>query len=163
VRAPAAGRNCDDGVVFATPQAKPPPAQFLRVDASRRTATLTLVSSYDGSNGGFNFDGYSRGEMLVTVPRGWRVVVRCQNRGPRRNSCAVARRGSSKPAFRGASTPRPRQGLPPGGKATFAFRATRLGSYRLTCLVPGHELAREWDVLDVVRGGRPAIRARAGP
>jgi uncharacterized cupredoxin-like copper-binding protein len=41
--------------------------------------------------------------------------------------------------------------------------ARRTGSFRIACLVPGHEQARMWDVLDVVRGGHPSIAARPGP
>lgn len=144
--------------------AKPPPRGFLHVDAPTRSATITLIAGYGGENSGFNFDGYARGELQVTVPRGWRVVVRCSNRGPLRHSCAVVRGPMSvRPAFRGAAIPQARVGLEPGQSASFSFRATRIGSYRLACLVPGHEDARMWDLLEVVRSGRPSIRARAGP
>ena len=63
------------------------------------------------------------------------------------------------PSFRGAATPI----LPPGSTATFSFVASRVGSYRFACLVPGHEEARMWDVLVVTSGGRPSISARPGP
>jgi hypothetical protein len=43
-----------------TAKAPPPPSQFLAVDAHRHRVTITLIASYDGENGGFNFDGYSR-------------------------------------------------------------------------------------------------------
>ena len=143
---------------------KPRPGQFLRVDAGRRMATITLIADYDGSNGGFNFDGYGRGELLVTVPRGWRVVVRCHNRSVRRHSCAVVSGPmESRPAFPGAATPDPRLGLQQGATSTFSFRATRVGVFRLACLVPGHEDARMWDVVRIVARGRPSILARAGP
>lgn len=139
-------------------QAPPRPAHFLRVDARTHTATVTLIASYDGENSGFNFDGYSR-ELMWTVPRGWKIRVRCKNRGPLRNSCAVVKNASStKPAFRGASTRRPTVGLAPGHSATFSFRATKAGVYRFACLVPGHEQARMWDVLKISRRGRPSVR-----
>jgi sulfocyanin SoxE-like protein len=140
--------------------AHPNPAQFLRVDTTNRSALVILVASYDGSNNGFNFDGYGRGELLVTVPRGWRVRVRCANRGTIGHSCAVVRGPMTvTPAFRGAATPI----LPRGATATFSFVASRTGSYRFACLVPGHEEARMYDVLEVTRGGKPAITARSGP
>ena len=123
-----------------------------------------LIAGYDGENSGFNFDGYARGELQVIVPRRWRVVVRCRNRGPLRHSCAVVRGPTSvQPAFRGAAIPHARLGLQPGQSASFSFRATRTGAYRLACVVPGHEQARMWDLLEVVRSGRPTIRARPGP
>ncbi|MGZ4332870.1 MAG: sulfocyanin-like copper-binding protein [Gaiellaceae bacterium] len=135
----------------------PPPRDFLAVDAQRHRVTITLIASYDGTNGGFNFDGYSR-FLMWTVPRGWTVRVVCRNRGALRHSCAVVQGASSaKPAFRGASTPQPQVGLESGHTARFAFRATKKGVYRLTSLVPGDEAARLWDVLKVVRHGRPSV------
>src|ERR1700751_3272122 len=129
---------------------KPAPRQFLAVDAQRHRVTVTLIASYDETNGGFNFDGYSR-FLMWTVPRGWTVRVVCRNRGALRHSCAVVQGASSgKPAFRGSSTPQPQIGLESGHTASFTFRATRKGVYRLTSLVPGDEAARLSDVLKVV-------------
>lgn len=138
-------------------KAPPPPGRFLAVDAHRHRVTITLIASYDGTNGGFNFDGYSR-YLMWTVPRGWTVRVVCENRGPLRHSCAVVHNaGSTKPAFRGAATPRPRLGLETGHTARFTFRASRAGVYRFACLVAGHEEARMWDVLKIARGGKPSV------
>lgn len=138
-------------------KAPPPPGRFLAVDAHRHRVTITLIASYNGSNGGFNFDGYGRGELLVSVPTGWRVRIRCENRGPLRHSCAVVRAGSTRPAFRGAATPQPFRGLDPGQTSRFTFRAGTAGVYRFACLVPGHETARMWDVFKVVRRGKPSV------
>ena len=138
----------------------PSPAQFLHVEAKQRTAIVTLIAGYNGENNGFNFDGYGRGELTVTVPRGWRVRVTCTNRGALTHSCAVVPGPMTvTPSFRGAATPI----LPTGAHTTFSFLASRTGSFRLACLVPGHEEARMYDVLVVTSGGKPAITARPGP
>jgi Sulfocyanin (SoxE) domain len=138
-------------------QAPPPPRKFLAVDAHRHRVTITLIASYDGENNGFNFDGYSR-FLMWTVPKGWTVRVVCRNRGPLRHSCAVVQNaGSTKPAFRGASSPQPQLGLEAGHVARFTFRASRKGVYRFACLVQGHEEARMWDVLKITRGGKPSV------
>jgi hypothetical protein len=143
---------------------KPDPRQFLHVDTRHHVAALTLVAGYDSSNNGFNFDGYGRGELLVTVPLGWRVRVSCVNRGGMRHSCAVVSAPmTATPAFRGASVPDPVQGLDPGSKAAFSFVASRAGSFRLASIVPGDEEARLWDVLEVARVAKPSISARRGP
>jgi len=140
----------------ATP-ASPPPHRFLAVDAHRHRVTITLIAAYDGTNGGYNFDGYSR-FLLWTVPRGWTVRVVCKNRGPLRHSCAVVRSAdSSEPAFRGAATPQPQTGLEAGHTARFTFRASKRGVYRFVCLVPGHETARMYDVFKVTRRGKPSV------
>jgi sulfocyanin SoxE-like protein len=135
----------------------PRPAQFLKVDARTHTASVTLIASYNGTNNGFNFDGYSR-ELMWKVPRGWTVRVLCENRGSLRHSCAVVANSlATKPAFPGASTRHPKVGLAPGKKARFSFRAAKAGTYRFACLVPGHEDARMWDVLKIVRRGKPSV------
>jgi hypothetical protein len=152
------------GAVPPAAASRPDPHGFLAWDGRRRVVHLTLLAGLGSSNNGFNFDGYGRGELLVRVPLGARVVVDCENRGAMRHSCAVVRGAlAGRPAFPGAASPRPAQGLAPGAKATFSFTASRLGTFRLACLVPGHEQARMWDVLDVVRAARPSIAARPGP
>jgi len=141
----------------ASRSALPAPGRFLAADRRARSVTITLIAAYDGVNGGFNFDGYSR-VLLWRVPLGWTVHVVCKNRGPLRHSCAVVSgAGTTKLAFRGASTPQPLLGLEEGHSAEFTFRASRTGHYRFVCLVPGHEEARMWDVLEIVRRGPPAV------
>jgi hypothetical protein len=137
--------------------ASPPPHRFLAVDARRHRVTITLIASYNGVNGGYNFDGYSR-FLMWTVPRGWTVRVTCRNHGPLRHSCAVVDGPSSaKPAFAGAATPQAQLGLEAGQTAHFVFSASKAGVYRFACLVPGHEGARMYDVLKIVRRGKPSV------
>ena len=143
---------------------RPDPRRFLAVDAAAKTVRLTMLGALGSSNNGFNFDGYGRGELLASVPRGWRVVVIFENRGSRRTSCAVVTGPQSATlAFAGASVPNPVEGIRSGGKARFSFTATRVGSYRIASLVPGQAEARMFAVLVVTAGGRPSISARAGP
>jgi hypothetical protein len=140
------------------------PGQYFSWNGSSRVAHLKLLAGLGSGNGGFNFDGYGRGEMLVRVPVGWRVVVDCENRGGGRHSCAVVRGAlAGTPAFAGAASPQPLVGLSPGAKSSFSFVASRVGTYRLASLVAGEEQARMFDVLDVTHGGWPSISARPGP
>lgn len=140
------------------------PARFLHVDALHRAVGLTLIAGDGAGNNGFNFDGYGRGELLVRVPKGWRMTVNCRNAGSQPNSCVVVSGpGAVTPAFPGATTPAPVIGLRSGTSSTFSFVPTRVGSYRLASLVTGHEQARMWDVLEVTPSGRPSIVARSGP
>ena len=143
--------------------ATPPVSSWLSSDVVQKTVSLRLVAAYDGSNAGFNFDGYGRGKLLVRVPLGWRVLVTCRNAGAVRHSCAIVLGAqSAAPAFRGAATPNPVRGLQPGKTARFAFVASRAGVYRIACLVPGYEQARMWDVLQVGGVRRPSIETRTG-
>jgi hypothetical protein len=146
------------GTDVGTATRQPPPSHWLSWSAGTHRARLLLVAGYNSTNNGFNFDGYARGRMLVRIPRGWRLTVVCKNAGSRNHSCAVVHgAGTAKLAFAGASVPDAAQGLAPGRSASFTFRASRVGVYRLVCLVPGHELAREYDVLEIVASGRPGV------
>ena len=141
-----------------------PRAGILSWDAHHRIVRLTLLAGLGNENNGFNFDGYGRGELVVTVPLGAHVVVDCENRGGRSASCAIISNSlSTVPAFRHAASPNPWLGLDPGAKATFAFRASRIGSFRIASLVPGEEQARMFDVFDVRRVARPSVSIRPGP
>ena len=135
----------------------PPPHRFLSVDTHRHRVTITLIASYDGENNGFNFDGYSQ-YLMWTVPQGWTVRIVCTNRGPLRHSCAVVQGAdSATPSFRGAETPQPQTGVGEGHTAHFTFHASKKGVYRFASLVAGDEDARLWDVLKIVRHGRPSV------
>jgi Sulfocyanin (SoxE) domain len=136
---------------------------WLSWDPARQTASLTLVAGYNGANNSFNFDGYGRGKLLVRVPLNWRVRVTCRNAGSMRHSCAIVRGPQTiTPAFRGAATPTPVVGLRSGQTARFTFTASHAGTYRIACLVPGHEEARMWDVLVIGGVTRPSISTRTG-
>src|SRR5512143_1479905 len=132
-------------LIVTSAGASPPPSKWLTWNAHARTASLVLVAGFDGSNNGFNFHGYGRGKLLVRMPVGWRVTVTCRNAASIRHSCAIVRGPQTAvPAFRGASTPSPLLGLRSGQTARFRFTASRTGTYRIACLVPGHEEARMW-------------------
>jgi Sulfocyanin (SoxE) domain len=140
-----------------------PVSRWLRWDAATHTASLTLIAGYNGANNGFNFDGYGRGRLLVLIPRGWRVTVICENAASMRHSCAIVRGPLTvAPAFPGATTPSPTLGLRAGQSARFTFKASTAGTYRIACLVPGHEQARMWDVLVVGKVRRPSISTQTG-
>jgi hypothetical protein len=143
---------------------RPDPQRFLSASPASKTVRLTMLAALGSANNGFNFDGYGRGELIASVPRGWQVTVQFQNRGPRRTSAAVVTGARSATlAFPGAAVPDPIQGIAPGGKSQFSFTAGRTGIFRIASLVPGQAEARMYAVLVVTGGGRPSIVARPGP
>jgi hypothetical protein len=135
--------------------ARLPLSRWLRWTATARMATLILIPGYGSAYNGFNFNGYGKGQVLVTIPRGWTLVVRCQNSASTNaHSCAIVRGpGAQRPVTKSAATP----GVPPGRSATFTFHATAPATYRIVSLVPDEELAGMWDVLTVVRSGTPLV------
>jgi hypothetical protein len=137
-----------------------PLERWLSYSPARRIATVNARAGYDGVYAGFNFNGYGKGAVLVSIPRGWRVTVRCINRSASlRHSCAIVRGpGAIAPAFPHSSSPDPERGLPPGKAAKFTFVASMTGVYRLASLVPEQERAGMWDAFEVKGSGSPSVQ-----
>ena len=134
---------------------------WMSYQSSTKTATLKLVAGYNSSQSGFNFNGYSNGQMVVTVPTGWKVTVDFSNQGQLPHSAAVVTTASSQsPAFPGAGLPASElvAGIASGQTATFSFTTGAPGDYRIACLVPGHEGLGMWDTLKVTSGGTPSVK-----
>lgn len=130
----------------------------LSSDAGATTVSFVLVAGYNGVNSGLNFDGYSGGDLEIDVPQDWSVTVTCGNKGPLNHSCAVAAdETASQPLFTGATTPNPGAGLSSGQQVNFTFKPDRTGTFRIVCLVPGHEAEGMWILLKVVGSGTPAV------
>lgn len=138
-------------------------ASILASSSASRTVSLLLVAASTDALGGFNFDGYGDGVMRVSVPVGWRVDVTCKNASSvLSHSCAIVTDAPLSPkgapvAFAGASTPNPRSGIAPGASVAFTFVASKVGTYRIACLISGHEADGMWDWFTVTPGGRPSV------
>ena len=149
-----------DPVTGTGPGTPPDPSQYLHVDAATQSVVVTLIAGHPATNNQFNYDGYSNGALVVTVPVGWKVTVQCQNHGTVPNSCAVVSNAHDKaPMDPSWSTPNPVRGLDPGQSASFAFTPTRSGSYRIASLVGGNEASGMWLDLEIVTSGRPTLTA----
>lgn len=141
------------------------PADWLLWNPSAHTVTLTLIAGYNDARHGFNFNGYSTGTMIISVPRGTLVYVIVHNRGQFPHSALIAdvnahQRSSAQGfplAFPGAYTPQPLQGVQPRQTRKFSFVAGRAGRYELVCGVARHAQAGMWDVFQVTAGGLPSL------
>ena len=135
-----------------------PPSRWLAVNPHQHSVVLTLLASGNGSELGA-FNGYSRGQVLVKIPTGWRVTVRCVNTDSIANqSCAITDNSlATRPSFPGAATPHPLAGLRPRSSASFTFGASRPGVYRIASLVDNEEIGNGmWDTLQVGGTARPS-------
>ena len=139
-----------------------PASRWLTFNTSQHTATLTLIAGYHGANSGFNYDGYSHGQMVVSVPVGYTVTVKLTNQGSLPHSAAVVSGSptSTTVAFAGASAPSQNisTGIAIGQSAHFHFTPKAPGTFYIVCLVPGHEQLGMWMKLVVSPGGRPSLR-----
>src|SRR2546425_7114593 len=124
---------------------------WLRADAASKTAELKLVGGLTDLNGGMNFDGFSRGALVVTVPQGWNVVLHFKNQDPNLphsvevipDANAVPG-GPVPPAFEHAASGRVEQGFPAGQGADVRFVAGKIGAFLIFCAVPGHGAVGLW-------------------
>jgi Sulfocyanin (SoxE) domain len=145
----------------AAPSTASPPtspartADVLSYNASAKTVSIKLIA---GLGGDFNFNGFGNGKMGISVPVRWAVTVTCTNRSPAKHSCAiVADETAMDPVFPDASTPNPTIGLAQGESADFSLTPDRVGSFRIGCLVPGHQPSGMWDKFEVTATGLPSI------
>lgn len=130
------------------------PADFLKLGAEPKTAKIILVATYTDANYGMNFDGYSKGGAIFTIPVGWKVDVTFINPSPVPHSAIVVDRDLVQKiqpgpvAFPGASVPNPTMGMSTS-KATFSFTASEAGEYAFACGFPTHAANGHWVALNV--------------
>jgi hypothetical protein len=137
-------------------------SQWLSFDTANKTATFTIVANVPGTPSEFNYNGYTNGRLVITVPKGWDVTVHC-NGDPAAtyaHSCTVVSGPDSKtPAFTGASLPDPTGTgfVTAGEKKTFRFTPGAAFVGRFACLLIGHESGGMWATFQVVNGGEPSL------
>ena len=151
--------SCDP-VTGTGPGTQPDPKTFIKVDPATQVAVVTLIAGHPATDNQFNYDGYSSGALVLTVPVGWQVTIQCLNHGTVPNSCAiVADDKATEPVSPDWSIPNPQRGLDPGQSSGFAFTPTQTGSYRIASLVGGNEASGMWLDLEVNSGGVPTLKA----
>ena len=140
---------------------------WLRADSVKHSAELRLVAGLTDRNGGMNFNGFSRGGLLLTVPKGWSVVLHFKNQDQNLpHSVAVIAdtdpvpAGPVPPAFEHAATGQVEQGFSAGRGDDVRFVAAKAGSFLIFCAVPGHGPAGMWIRLAVSAAAvKPALSA----
>jgi len=145
--APVAAR-AQGGTAAPTPAVDP---SWLQVDTVTKTVTFQLVAGLTGLNGALNFNGFRDGELTLTVPLGWTVVMHFRNHdGMLPHSAEIIPdthplpTGPVAPAFPRALTLRLDQGLISEQTDDIRFIADKGGSYLIFCGVPGHGAAGMW-------------------
>jgi len=142
---------------------------WLRADVASKTAEFKLVAGLTELNGGMNFNGFSRGALVVTVPQGGNLVLHFKNQDPNLphsveiipDSGALPS-GAVPPAFEHATTGRLEQGFSAGQSADVRFVARKAGAFLIFCAVTGHGAAGMWIRLTVsATADKPALGTAA--
>jgi len=141
---------------------------WLRADAASKTVEFKLVAGLTDNNGGMNFNGFSRGGLVLTVPHAWNVVLHFKNEDPNLPHSveiipdgAAIPTGPVPPAFEHAASGQLEQGLSGGQGSDIRFVAGKDGSFLIFCAVPGHGAAGMWIRLAVSDADKPALAAAA--
>ncbi len=127
-----------------------------------KVVTLTLIAGYKNAAGGFNFDGYAKGKLTITVPLGDTVNVVFSNSSSLPHSAQFIAAAKTPPAaavpdvFAGANSPDPTSGVTSGKTQKFSFKASKAGTFMVICAVPGHALAGMWDSFVVSKTAKSA-------
>lgn len=127
-------------------------ADLLRPGKEPKSVHVNLVATFNAANYGMNFNGWSHGKAVLTVPTGWRVHVTFINPSPIPHSAIVIERADTKklqvaePWFEGGATPKHLTGQT-FAKAEFSFTAEEAGEYALACGFPAHAVAGHWVAL----------------
>ena len=129
-------------------------ADFLKLSDKPKTVKLTLVATYSAANYGMNFNGYSHGKAIFTIPKDWTIEVTFINPSPIPHSAVVVEKDTTKklqmgdPYFDGAGVPKPEVGLSLT-KAEFSFVADETGEFALACGFPAHAINGHWLALNI--------------
>lgn len=147
---------------------------LLKPGSTPKSVSVKLVATFNAANYGMNFNGYSHGKAILTVPTGWKVDVTFINPSPIPHSAIVIEKADTKklqvqePYFEGGASPKHLTGMTMG-QAEFSFVADEAGEYALACGFPAHAVAGHWITLMVSDkatvpslqlGGQPAMEVK---
>ncbi|HWA16641.1 MAG TPA: sulfocyanin-like copper-binding protein [Gemmatimonadales bacterium] len=135
-----------------------PDPSWLSWNATTRTTTFKLIGGLTGTGAKspFNFNGYTDGDLTLSVPQGSTVVVNFVNDDGTPHSAEVIadkkplpNMSDGQPAIPRAYTRQALEGLAQGQTDVMRFTAAPPGDYLFFCGVPGHGLSGMWIRLKV--------------
>lgn len=127
---------------------------LLKMGDKPKSVKVVLVATFNAANYGMNFNGYSHGKAVLTVPKDWTVNVTFINPSPIPHSAIVIEKADTKklqvpePYFEGGATPKHIVGMS-NGKAEFSFTPDEAGEFALACGFPAHAATGHWITLNV--------------
>lgn len=143
---------------------------WMQVDAADMKVTLNLEAGYNQTNGSENFNGYANGQMVITVPVGYQVILNYGNGAGIPMDIGIYD-NNNQLAFKGAGDSisdinlNPTAGVYPGQSETLKFTVDKPGTYKIANLLTRfpedkqtQQLTGMWDVLRVVESGTPSIQ-----
>lgn len=127
---------------------------LLKLSDKPNTVKVVLVATYNAANYGMNFNGWSHGKAVLTVPKDWTIIGTFINPSPIPHSAIVIEKSETKklqvaePYFAGGAIKDHLKGLSMG-KADFSFVADEAGEFALACGFPAHSATGHWITLNI--------------
>jgi plastocyanin len=135
---------------------------FIALGKEAKTVEILIVAALTNTNHGMNFNGFSKGQAIYTVPLGWRVNVTFKNASAVPHSVVVVDQEMvselqiGKPYFTGASSPDAMAATAPK-HAKFSFIANEAGEYAFACGFPTHAAAGHWITLKISKEAKSPL------
>ena len=167
---PAAGAAGGDAPATAAGALSMP--DWMQVDHSAQTATMTIIAGSTNKANYWNYNGFTNGEATIVVPTGYTVTINFRNQDPNMShSIGVDSRTGGFPAaftsvtpvFEGAISENAldqANATQTGEEEVVTFVASAPGSYTLVCYVPGHAAVGMWIGFEVQDGQEAGLRMR---
>lgn len=140
-------------------------SKWMTVHPASKTVDLKVESTYSSSLQSAVFDGYTRGKLVITIPRGYHVNMDFINNGLIPESVGIYHHHHL--AFKGAGEPYhlvsllPTAGIVPGKSQTYRFKASQVGTFTLGDMLNGdpnnQPTSDLWDTVKVVSKGTPSM------
>lgn len=142
---------------------------WFHVDDANQTVHMTITAGLTSDKNYWNFNGGHDGNMTITVPEGYTVVVDLVNNDPAMaHSVGISAVTSNfgivdpTPAFPGAISSNPTsmtESTMPGQTESITFTASAAGNYSMVCYVPGHAAAGMWVHFNVSSDGSKGVQS----
>jgi len=138
---------------------------WFHVDEANQMVHMTITAgAVDNVIGYWNFNGGANGDMTITVPEGYNVMIDFKNDDPAMaHSLGISATNSGfgamvdpVAAFEGAMTSNPTsmtQATMPGQEESISFVASTAGEYAMVCYIPGHAATGMWIRFNVSSDG----------
>jgi hypothetical protein len=140
-------------------------SQWMVDHPGTHTVDLKVEGIYSSAQQVNTFDGYTNGQLVITIPVGYHVNMDFINNGPIPESVGIYKNDHL--AFPGAGQSYrqvmtfPSAGLVPGQSQSYTFTASQVGTYSLADVLngdPNHTpTSGVWDTVKVVPSGNPSM------
>lgn len=140
-------------------------SQWMVNHPGTHTVDLKVEGTYSSAQQVNTFDGYTHGQLVITIPVGYHVNMDFINNGPIPESVGIYKNDHL--AFPGAGESYrqvmtfPSAGLVPGQSQSYTFTASQVGTYSLADVLNGDPdntpTSGVWDTVKVVPSGNPSM------